>query len=69
VRALLTHRIAAASDCARSDLMVVRPLSADAWTGLGPPELHHRGERARWDVSLSHDGRWIAAAAKQISDR
>jgi phosphopantetheinyl transferase (holo-ACP synthase) len=62
-RALLVNLLAAATHCEADDLAVVRDESPGAWDGLGPPRVEHRGMPMDIDVSLSHDGRFVAVAA------
>jgi phosphopantetheinyl transferase (holo-ACP synthase) len=62
-RALLVKLLATATHCEAGDLAVVRDESPGAWDGLGPPRVEHRGTPMDIDVSLSHDGRFVAAAA------
>jgi phosphopantetheinyl transferase (holo-ACP synthase) len=45
-----------------SALEVVRPPAPGAWDGLGPPHVEHAGRVLDADVSLSHDGPFVAAA-------
>jgi hypothetical protein len=43
---------------------VVRDPVPGAWDGFGPPRVEHRGQlMAGTDVSLSHDGPFVAVAA------
>jgi phosphopantetheinyl transferase (holo-ACP synthase) len=43
-------------------LEVVRDPLPGSWTGRGPPRVERDGEPLPVDVSLSHDGRWVACA-------
>jgi phosphopantetheinyl transferase (holo-ACP synthase) len=46
-----------------NELEVVREEALESWDGLSPPRLRRSDRRALpVDLSLSHDGRWIAAA-------
>jgi phosphopantetheinyl transferase (holo-ACP synthase) len=49
-----------------SELQIVREVTHESWDGLGPPELRCSGRALPIDLSLSHDGRWVAAAARVI---
>jgi phosphopantetheinyl transferase (holo-ACP synthase) len=63
VRTLLCELLAAATQFAQDDLAVVRDPLPGAWDGFGPPRVMHRGIAIDADVTLSHDGRFVAAAA------
>jgi phosphopantetheinyl transferase (holo-ACP synthase) len=63
VRALLRDLLATEIGCAARELEVVREPMAGAWDGFGPPRVERNGTRMDADVSLSHDGRFVAAAA------
>ncbi len=43
-------------------LEVVRDPKPGSWTGRGPPRVVRHGLPLEVDVSLSHDGRWVACA-------
>lgn len=62
-RAALRELVAAAIGCAPGELEVVRDPAAGAWDGYGPPRLVRNGAPVDADVSLSHDGSFVAAAA------
>jgi len=63
-RELLCRSVAARIRCVASELEIVRAPLPGSWTGYGPPELVFRDGRAlHADVSLSHDGRFVACAA------
>jgi phosphopantetheinyl transferase (holo-ACP synthase) len=62
-RALLCELVAATADYAATDLVVVRDSRTGAWDGFGPPRVEHRGATIEADVSISHDGKFVAAAA------
>jgi phosphopantetheinyl transferase (holo-ACP synthase) len=62
-RAVLCDLVATATGCAPSDLRVVRDPAPGAWDGYGPPRVERGGALVAVDVSLSHDGRFVAAAA------
>lgn len=62
-RRLLCAAAARALGCAPDGLSVLRPRVAGAWDGRGPPALWRDGARCDADVSLSHDGRFVAHAA------
>lgn len=62
-RALLCEVVAAAIECEAGELTVVRDRAVGAWDGYGPPYVERAGARVDADVSLSHDGRFVAAVA------
>jgi phosphopantetheinyl transferase (holo-ACP synthase) len=62
-RAVLRELLAAAIGCSPGELEVVRDPSPGAWDGSGPPRVLQAGAPLEADVSLSHDGRFVAAAA------
>jgi phosphopantetheinyl transferase (holo-ACP synthase) len=62
-RALLKTAMAARIGCAPNDLQVVRDKVAHSWDGFGPPRLVCAGSPVAADVSLSHDGGFVAFAA------
>jgi phosphopantetheinyl transferase (holo-ACP synthase) len=62
-RALLCALVGAATGLAAGELKVVRDPVAGAWDGFGPPRVECRGTVVDADVSLSHDGPFVAAAA------
>jgi phosphopantetheinyl transferase (holo-ACP synthase) len=62
-RAVLGSIVAMAIGCASEELAVVRDLVPGAWDGRAPPRIERRGVRLEADVSLSHDGHYVAAAA------
>ena len=62
-RAVLRRLVAEAIGCAPGELEVVRDLRAGAWDGFGPPRIVRAGAPVDADVSLSHDGSFVAAAA------
>jgi phosphopantetheinyl transferase (holo-ACP synthase) len=62
-RAALRELVAKALGCAPEELEVVRDPAAGAWDGYGPPRLLRNGAAVDADVSLSHDGSYVAAAA------
>jgi len=59
----LCEWVARALDCEASELDVVRVPLAESWDGEGPPQLIRAGATLDADVSLSHDGRFVAFAA------
>jgi phosphopantetheinyl transferase (holo-ACP synthase) len=61
-RAVLCAIVAGAIGCEADELRVVRDRVAGAWDGYGPPHVRRAGVLIRADVSLSHDGRFVAAA-------
>ncbi len=63
VRELLVVLVAAETGWPAESLCVERAPSPRSWDGYGPPRLLHEGRPAAFDVSLSHDGRFVAAAA------
>ena len=65
VRQLARTVLSAALGCSRDELRVERPERPDGWDGFGPPRLL-RGDLPvpGTDISLSHDGRFVAVAAR-----
>lgn len=55
---MLTERLA----CEKSELVVVRTPRPGSWDGFAPPRVERDGVPIGIDVSLSHDGRFVAAA-------
>jgi phosphopantetheinyl transferase (holo-ACP synthase) len=64
-RKLLRESLAEHIGCAPSDLAVRRHPLPGSWTGSAPPELECGGVPTNRDISLSHDGRFVAFAAVQ----
>jgi phosphopantetheinyl transferase (holo-ACP synthase) len=62
-RVVLRDLVARAVGCSAAELEVVRDPVAGAWDGYGPPYVLRAGVRIETDVSLSHDGRFVGAAA------
>ena len=63
-RELVCELVAAATGCSTLDLAIVRDAIPSAWDGFGPPRVEHLGtSMAGADVSLSHDGPFVAGAA------
>ncbi len=62
-RDLLKAAVASRLGCAIGDLEIVRDSSPGSWDGLGPPRLVCAGRPVDVDVSLSHDGEFVAFAA------
>ncbi len=62
-RGVLRDLVAEAIGCAAGELEVVRDRVAGAWDGFGPPRVVRAGAPVDADVSLSHDGGLVAAAA------
>jgi phosphopantetheinyl transferase (holo-ACP synthase) len=62
-RELLKVTVAGKMGCVPGDLEIVREPRAGSWDGFGPPALLFRGEPIETDVSLSHDGGFVAFAA------
>jgi phosphopantetheinyl transferase (holo-ACP synthase) len=62
-RKLLKSAMAARIGCPPDDLEVVRDKSPGSWDGFGPPRLVCVGHPVDADVSLSHDGGFVAFAA------
>jgi hypothetical protein len=60
---VLREIVAGVVGCAASEIDVVRDAAPGSWDGYGPPRLERHGARLEADVSLSHDGRFVAAAA------
>ena len=61
VRALALEAVAARFDLQRDRLEIVRPPNAEGRPG--PPELLLDGQATGFDISLSHDGPFVACAA------
>jgi phosphopantetheinyl transferase (holo-ACP synthase) len=62
-RAVLCDLVATALGCAPGELAIVRDPSPGTWDGYGPPRVLRGGSPIDADVSLSHDGAFVAAAA------
>jgi phosphopantetheinyl transferase (holo-ACP synthase) len=62
-REVLRELVATAIGCSPGELEVVRDPSPGAWDGYGPPRVLRAGAPVDADVSLSHDGCFVAAAA------
>jgi len=62
-RRLLVTSLARSFRCSPAMLAIVRDYAPDAWDNLGPPRLLRYGTPVDVDVSLSHDGRFVAFAA------
>ncbi len=61
-RRLLCEALAEQLQCEPGELEVVRPRVPASWDGFGPPRVHRANEPIDADVSLSHDGRFVAFA-------
>jgi phosphopantetheine--protein transferase-like protein len=62
-RDLLKTAVAARIGCSAGDLAIVRDKVDGSWDGFGPPRLFRGGRPIGADVSLSHDGGFVAFAA------
>ena len=62
-RAVLRELVATALGCSAGELSIVRDEIPGAWDGYGPPRVERAGTPVDADVSLSHDGAFVAAAA------
>jgi phosphopantetheinyl transferase (holo-ACP synthase) len=62
-RAVLRELVATAIGCRPAELAIVRDPSPGSWDGYGPPRVVRAGAPVEVDVSLSHDGGFVAAAA------
>lgn len=62
-RSLLATAIAPRIGCTPDDLAIVRDDLPGSWDGFGPPRLVLGGRTVDADVSLSHDGDFVAFAA------
>jgi len=62
-RTLLRDALSRALGCTPDDVEVARPVLPGSWDGFGPPRVLLRGTPIDRDVSLSHDGRFVAFAA------
>jgi phosphopantetheinyl transferase (holo-ACP synthase) len=63
-RALACELTARATGLDVAALRVVRDPSPEAWDGFGPPRVERLGAPIGVEVSLSHDGRFVAAAVR-----
>jgi phosphopantetheinyl transferase (holo-ACP synthase) len=63
VRDLATRLFAPLVGAPAEEIEVVRETTLESWDGLAPPSLRHSGRALTIDVSLSHDGRFVAACA------
>lgn len=52
-----------------TEIAITGPDGRSAPEGPAIPRALHRGERLAVDVSLSHDGRWLACAVRRRSSR
>lgn len=66
-RALLLREVSARVGCATEALEVVREPDPRRWDGLGPPRVLCGGAVLPLDVSLSHDGGFVAWAIESAS--
>jgi phosphopantetheinyl transferase (holo-ACP synthase) len=62
-RRLLAASLGRRLRCSPAMLAVVRDAEPESWDDLGPPRLLRCGLPVETDVSLSHDGRFVAFAA------
>ena len=62
-RGPLLHALAAHLGCGVQRLVVERDARPGSWDGFGPPRVTDGGDPLDVDVSLSHDGRFVAFAA------
>jgi phosphopantetheinyl transferase (holo-ACP synthase) len=62
-RTVLRELVARAIGCDPEELAIVRDPSPGSWDGYGPPRVVRSGVPLDADVSLSHDGSFVAAAA------
>ena len=62
VRALARRTLAVTLACPESELAIVRDPLEGSWDGFGPPRVERGGSPLALDVSLSHDGRFVAFA-------
>jgi phosphopantetheinyl transferase (holo-ACP synthase) len=62
-RAVLRDLLSTALGCAPGAIEVVRDPIPGSWDGYGPPRVTRAGVPIDADVSLSHDGPFVAAAA------
>ena len=62
-RAVLRELLSTALGYPAGELEVVRDSSPGSWDGYGPPRVLLAGAKLDADVSLSHDGHFVAAAA------
>ena len=66
-RAFLCRSVAPILGSSPDTLSVARAPDAEAWDGYAPPRLLVAGAPAPMDVSLSHDGRFVAFAAAIVA--
>jgi len=62
-RHLVCRALAARLGCAVEQLSVVRDSLPGSWDSFGPPRLLRAGRPSEIDISLSHDGAFVACAA------
>ncbi len=68
-RALLKGVVSRTFGCSVAQLDVVREPAPERWDGFGPPRVLLGGAPLPLDVSLSHDGGFVACAIEgQVSD-
>lgn len=61
-RALLRAALAGRLGCSADELEIARAPAPGSWDGFAPPVATRRGAALDVDVSLSHDGRFVAFA-------
>lgn len=66
-RALLCESAGRALRCSPEALRVHRDPIDGSWDGYGPPRLERYGATVPVDVSLSHDGRFVACAHSYVA--
>jgi len=65
-RRILRESLARSLGCATAELEIVRDEAPGTWTGRSPPRVLLRGSPLEVDVSLSHDGRFVAMAHEMV---
>lgn len=65
-RRLLAELVAPLAGCDAGEVAVERAPSPEAWDRLAPPRVVCASRAVPLDVSLSHDGRFVAAAAAAL---
>jgi phosphopantetheinyl transferase (holo-ACP synthase) len=68
-RRVLRELLSTALGCPADEFEVVRDSSPGSWDGYGPPRVLRAGAKIDADVSLSHDGHFVAAAAVLVAGR
>jgi phosphopantetheinyl transferase (holo-ACP synthase) len=67
-RRLLRGHLAPQFQCRAEELAIIRDPTPGSWDGFAPPRVSLRGAPVAIDVSLSHDGGFVACAADLALD-